>query len=99
MQHLCEIMVMNLKSSTGTSDFMSHIIKCNTCHKLSHYLCTIVNSHASFMHEVAHSCYYDYYFDALAIILTGILTGLVLSSNGICFNTQLSVKVNIFFIC
>ena len=23
MQHLCEIMVMNLKSSTGTSDFMS----------------------------------------------------------------------------
>ena len=32
----------------------------------------------------------------LWIILTGILTGLVLSSNGICLNTQLSVKVNIF---
>ena len=29
-------------------------------------------------------------------ILTGILTGLVLSSNGICLNTHLSVKVNIF---
>ena len=29
-------------------------------------------------------------------ILTGILTGLVLSSNDICLNTQLSVKVNIF---
>ena len=32
----------------------------------------------------------------LKLILTDILTGLVLSSNGICLNTQLSVKVNIF---
>ena len=30
------------------------------------------------------------------VILTGILTGLVLSSNGICLNTQFSVKVNNF---
>ena len=34
--------------------------------------------------------------EVLRLILTGILTGIVLSSNGICLNTQLAVKVNIF---
>ena len=29
------------------------------------------------------------------VLLQGILTGLLLNSNGICLNTQLAVKVNI----
>ena len=53
MQHLYKIMAVNLKCNTGTSDFVSHI-KCNTCHKLRHYLCTKVNLLASFMFDVAH---------------------------------------------
>ena len=54
MQHLYKIMAVNSKCNTGTSDFASDTIKCNTCHKLWHYLCTKVNLLASFMFDVAH---------------------------------------------
>ena len=70
MQHLYKIMAVNSKCNTGTSDFVSDTIKCNTCHKLWHYLCTKVNLLASFMFDVAHCWYYHYCLDALAIMYT-----------------------------
>ena len=63
-------MAVNLKCNTGTSYFVSDTIKCNTCHKLRHYLCTKVNLLASFMFDVAHCWYYDYCLDAIAIMYT-----------------------------
>ena len=54
MQHQYKIMTVNLKCSTGTSEFVSDAIKCNTCHKLRHYLCAKVNLLASFMLDDAH---------------------------------------------
>ena len=43
-------MAENLRCSTGTSDFESDTIKCNTCHKHRHYLCTKVNLLALMLH-------------------------------------------------
>ena len=63
-------MADSLKCSTGTSDFVSDTIKCNTCQKLRHYLCTKVNLPGNIMSDVAHCWYSDYFLCALAIMYT-----------------------------
>ena len=63
-------MAVNLKCNTGTSDFVSDTIKCNTCQKLRHYLCTKVNLSGNIMFDVAHSWYSDQCVYALAVMYT-----------------------------
>ena len=63
-------MAVNLKCNTGTSDFESDTIKCNTCQKLRHYLCTKVNLPSNNMSDVAHCWYFDHCLYALAIMYT-----------------------------
>ena len=70
MQHLYKIMAVNLKCNTGTSDFVSDTIRCNTCQKLRHYLCTKFNLPGNIMSDFAHYWYSDYCLYALAIIYT-----------------------------
>ena len=70
IQHLYKIVADNLKCNTGTSDFALDTIKCNTCQKLRHYLCTKVYLLASFMSDVAHCWYSDHYSFELAIMYT-----------------------------
>ena len=70
IQHFCKIDADNLRCNTGTSDFVSDTIKCNTCQKLRHYLCTKVNLPGNIMSDVAHCWNSDYCSDALAIMYT-----------------------------
>ena len=70
MLHLYKIIAENLRCSTGTSDFVSDTIKCNTSQILRHYLCTKFNLPGNTMSDVAHGWYYDYCLYALAIMYT-----------------------------
>ena len=65
-------MAENKKCNTGTIDFVSDTIKCNTCQKLRHYLCTKVNLPGNIMSDVVHCWYSDYCLYALAITYTNV---------------------------
>ena len=66
-----------------------------TCHDKPRDL-TEIELPRVFMIEERNTKTYVNKIQIRIVVLTGILTGLVLSSNGICLNTQLAVKVNIF---